>query len=63
MHGVIAIYPTTRSKSPIKPVMLAELDVSLAIEEHLLLERHAQGDRSTQSRLRAGATKTLISAL
>jgi ribonuclease-3 len=36
---------------------------TLAIETHLLLGRHAQGDRSAQSRLRADATEALIGAL
>jgi ribonuclease-3 len=36
---------------------------TLAIETHLLLGRHAQGDRSAQSRLRADTTEALIGAL
>ena len=42
---------------------LAEVGAALAIEKHLLLGRHAQGDRSAQSRLRADATEALIGAL
>ena len=42
---------------------LADLGATLAIEQHLLLGRHAQGDRSAQSRLRADATEALIGAL
>lgn len=42
---------------------LAELGATLAIETHLLLGRHAQGDRSAQTRLRADATEALIGAL
>ncbi|AII47891.1 ribonuclease III [Synechococcus sp. KORDI-52] len=42
---------------------LADLGAALAIEQHLLLGRHAQGDRSAQSRLRADATEALIGAL
>jgi ribonuclease-3 len=36
---------------------------ALGIEQHLLLGRHAQGDRSAESRLRADATEALIGAL
>ena len=42
---------------------LADVGEALAIEQHLLLGRHAQGDRSAQSRLRADATEALIGAL
>ena len=42
---------------------LAEIGASIAIEHNLLLGRHAQGDRSAQSRLRADATEALIGAL
>ena len=42
---------------------LADVGGGLAIEQHLLLGRHAQGDRSAQSRLRADATEALIGAL
>ena len=42
---------------------LADVGAELAIEQHLLLGRHAQGDRSAQSRLRADATEALIGAL
>ena len=42
---------------------LADVGESLAIEKHLLLGRHAKGDRSAQSRLRADATEALIGAL
>ncbi|QNI63107.1 ribonuclease III [Synechococcus sp. A15-44] len=42
---------------------LADVGAGLAIEQHLLLGRHAQGDRSAQSRLRADATEALIGAL
>ena len=42
---------------------LAEVGATLAIETHLLLGRHAQGDRSAQTRLRADATEALIGAL
>ena len=42
---------------------LADVGAGLAIETHLLLGRHAQGDRSAQSRLRADATEALIGAL
>ena len=42
---------------------LADVGAALAIEQHLLLGRHAQGDRSAQSRLRADATEVLIGAL
>ncbi|QNI81015.1 ribonuclease III [Synechococcus sp. RS9907] len=42
---------------------LAEVGAGLAIEQHLLLGRHAQGDRSAQSRLRADATEALIGGL
>ena len=42
---------------------LAEVGATLAIEKHLLLGRHAQGDRSAQSRLRADATEALIGAM
>ena len=41
---------------------LAEVGATLAIETHLLLGRHAQGDRSAQTRLRADATEALIGA-
>ncbi|MDO6351079.1 ribonuclease III [Synechococcus sp. YX-04-1] len=42
---------------------LADVGAGLAIDQHLLLGRHAQGDRSAQSRLRADATEALIGAL
>ena len=42
---------------------LADVGAGLAIEQHLRLGRHAQGDRSAQSRLRADATEALIGAL
>ena len=42
---------------------LANVGAGLAIEQHLLLGRHAQGDRSAQSRLRADSTEALIGAL
>ena len=42
---------------------LADVGAGLAIEQHLLLGRHAQGARSAQSRLRADATEALIGAL
>ena len=42
---------------------LAEVGATLGIEKHLLLGRHAQGDRSAESRLRADATEALIGAL
>ena len=42
---------------------LADVGETLAIERHLLLGRHAQGDRSAQTRLRADATEALIGAL
>ena len=42
---------------------LAGVGAELAIETHLLLGRHAQGDRSALSRLRADATEALIGAL
>ena len=42
---------------------LADVGKALGIEQHLLLGRHAQGDRSAQSRLRADATEALIGAL
>ena len=42
---------------------LADVGEALGIEQHLLLGRHAQGDRSAQSRLRADATEALIGAL
>ncbi|ABB33925.1 ribonuclease III [Synechococcus sp. CC9605] len=42
---------------------LADVGEALGIEEHLLLGRHAQGDRSARSRLRADATEALIGAL
>ena len=42
---------------------LADVGAGLAIEQHLLLGRHAQGDPSAQSRLRADATEALIGAL
>ena len=42
---------------------LAGVGATLGIETHLLLGRHAQGDRSAQSRLRADATEALIGAL
>ena len=42
---------------------LAEVGAGLAIETHLLLGRHAQGDSSAQARLRADATEALIGAL
>ena len=42
---------------------LADVGAGLAIEQHLLLGRHAQGDRSAQYRLRADATEALIGAL
>ena len=42
---------------------LSDVGGGLAIEQHLLLGRHAQGDRSAQSRLRADATEALIGAL
>jgi len=42
---------------------LADVGAALAIEQLLLLGRHAQGDRSAQSRLRADATEALIGAL
>ena len=42
---------------------LADVGAAIAIEQHLLLGRHAQGDRSAQSRLRADATEALIGAL
>ena len=42
---------------------LADVGEALAIEQHLLLGRHAQGDRAAQSRLRADATEALIGAL
>ena len=42
---------------------LADVGATLSIEQHLLLGRHAQGDRSAQSRLRADSTEALIGAL
>ena len=42
---------------------LADVGSTLGIEKHLLLGRHAQGDRSAESRLRADATEALIGAL
>ena len=42
---------------------LAEVGATLSIETHLLLGRHAEGDRSAQARLRADATEALIGAL
>ena len=42
---------------------LSDVGAALAIETHLLLGRHAQGDRFAQSRLRADATEALIGAL
>ena len=42
---------------------LADVGEALGIGQHLLLGRHAQGDRSAQSRLRADATEALIGAL
>ena len=42
---------------------LADVGSTLGIEQHLLLGRHAQGDRSAESRLRADATEALIGAL
>ena len=42
---------------------LADVGAGLAIEQHLRLGRHAQGDQSAQSRLRADATEALIGAL
>ena len=42
---------------------LADVGEALGIEQHLLLGRHAQGDRSARSRLRADATEALIGAL
>ena len=42
---------------------LADVGETLAIERHLLLGRHAQGDRSARTRLRADATEALIGAL
>ena len=42
---------------------LADVGSTLAIEQHLLLGRHAQGDRFALSRLRADATEALIGAL
>ena len=42
---------------------LADVGAALAIEQQMLLGRHAQGDRSAQSRLRADATEALIGAL
>ena len=42
---------------------LADVGAGLAIEQHLLLGRHAQGDRSAQYTLRADATEALIGAL
>ena len=42
---------------------LADVGEALGIEQHLLLGRHAQGDRSAQFRLRADATEALIGAL
>ena len=42
---------------------LADVGEALGIEQYLLLGRHAQGDRSAQSRLRADATEALIGAL
>ena len=42
---------------------LADVGSALGIEQHLLLGRHAQGDRSAESRLRADATEALIGAL
>ena len=42
---------------------LADVGSALGIEQHLLLGRHAQGDRSAESRLQADATEALIGAL
>ena len=42
---------------------LADVGAGLAIEQHMLLGRQAQGDRSAQSRLQADATEALIGAL
>ena len=42
---------------------LADVGAALCIEQHLLLGRHAQGDRSAESRLRADATEALIGSL
>ena len=42
---------------------LADVGEAIAIEQHLLLGRHAQGDRAAEPRLRADATEALIGAL
>ena len=42
---------------------LADVGSALGIKQHLLLGRHAQGDRSAESRLQADATEALIGAL
>ena len=42
---------------------LADVGAALGIEQHLVLGRHAQGDRSAEPRLRADATEALIGAL
>ena len=42
---------------------LAEVGAAISIEQHLLLGRQAQGDRSAESRLRADTTEALIGAL
>ena len=42
---------------------LADVGAALGIEQYLLLGRHAQGDRTAESRLRADATEALIGAL
>jgi len=42
---------------------LADVGSALGIDQHLLLGRHAQGDRSAESRLQADATEALIGAL
>ena len=63
-HADLAVGPCSNLRAQlVSDRWLADVGEALAIEQHLLLGRHAQGDRSAQSRLRADATEALIGAL
>ena len=63
-HGDLAVGACSNLRAQlVSDRWLADIGAGLAIEQHLLLGRRAQGDRSAQSRLRADATEALIGAL
>ena len=62
-HADLRWVPAQTCGSARQRPLVGEVGAALAIETHLLLGRHAQGDHSAQARLRADATEALIGAL